>query len=275
MNPNIAIFDLDGTLADDRRRRKLLPARFLTNELPAPKDADYDAYHADCLNDPVVNATIVEFHRAAGHFILFVTARPERFKMDTAEWINRHFPDLPNFSILLRPDGDETPSPALKTRLVGEWLVRDFLPVAPVDDVIALEPLIVAVYDDRKEVLEAFALAGVPGSRMTHIKLPELPHKAAAPSPADCLANGVALFKQRNQTYREAYIGFGDVMAALYPEGLNVAGPDRFAELGVLIQIVSKVTRMTGNKDMAIHLDSVRDLKVYAAMLESLLERNA
>jgi hypothetical protein len=32
---------------------------------------------------------------------------------------------------------------------------------------------------------------------------------------------------------------------------------------------------MTGNKDMAIHLDSVRDLKVYAAMLESLLERNA
>lgn len=134
---------------------------------------------------------------------------------------------------------------------------------------------IVAIYDDRKDVLEAFARCMVPSSRLSHIKLPELAHKAAAPSPADCLANGVALFKQRNQTYREAYIGFGDVMAALYPEGLTVSGPDRFAELGVLIQIVSKVTRMTGNKDMAIHLDSVRDLKVYAAMLESLLERNA
>lgn len=262
----IAIFDLDGTLSDDRRRRKLLPPRFLTNELPAPKDEDYDAYHADCLNDPVINRLLVEFHRASGHFIAFVTARPQRFLHDTAEWINRHFPDLPNFTIIMRPNGDERPSPQLKVALVGEAFGLD----APHH-----WERVIAAYDDRKDVLEAYFMAGVPSSRCSLITLPEQDAKAAARSPADCLEAGVALFRQRNKTYREAYIAFGDVMAALYPEGINISGADRFAELGILVQIVSKITRMTGNKDLAIHRDSVSDLKVYAAMLESLLERNS
>lgn len=275
---NIAIFDLDGTLADDRRRRKLLPPRFLTRELPPPADCEYDAYHADCLNDPLINGTLVEFHRAQGHFIAFVTARPERFLHDTAEWIARHFPDLPNFTILMRPDGDERHSPELKLDLVSKAFniyTLDLTSVdGPAEDRSAWQR-IVAVYDDREDVLKAFAAAGVPSSRLSLIKLPELDAKAAARSPADCLAAGVALFKQRNLTYREAYIGFGDVMAALYPDGIKVSGPERFAELGILVQIVSKITRMTGNADLAIHRDSVSDLKVYAAMLESLLERHS
>lgn len=258
----IAIFDLDGTLADDRRRRKLLPPRSVSE----PKDEDYDAYHADCLNDPAINTTMVELHRSQGHFIAFVTARPQRYLHDTADWIYRHFPDLPNFTILMRPNGDERPSPELKVALVEEAFDM------------ATEhhwERVVAAYDDRSDVLQAFTKAGVPASRCSLIKLPQLDGKAAARSPADCLQAGVALFKQRNHTYREAYIAFGDVMAALYPDGINISGADRFAELGILVQIVSKITRMTGNKDLAIHRDSVSDLKVYAAMLESLLERNS
>lgn len=264
----IAIFDLDGTLADDRRRRKLLPLSFTGKavETPPPADEEFDAYHADCLNDPLVNGTLVEFHRSSGHFIAFVTARPERFLHDTAEWINRHFPDLPNFTILMRPNGDTRHSPELKVALIEEAFDM------------ATEhhwERVVAAYDDRSDVLQAFAKAGVPSSRCSLIKLPELDNKVAARSPADCLEAGVALFRQRNKTYREAYIAFGDVMAALYPEGISISGADRFAELGILVQIVSKITRMTGNKDLAIHRDSVSDLKVYAAMLESLLERNS
>lgn len=249
----IAIFDLDGTLCDDRRRRPLLPA------VHSP-DADYDAYHAGCAYDPVVEdmQQAVRDHRDMGHRIVFITARPIAYVLPTLEWLDIHLGRLPHSCLLMRPDDDHTPSPELKVRLFElnfHW-----------EDV-------VAAYDDREDVLRAFQAKGVSTENLTLVEVvtDEEEEVEEGPSPADCLIEGVELFQQRNGTYRAAYLKFGDVMHALYPDGISAQGPQQMAELGLLIQIVSKVTRNSGAPAGEMHLDSIADLKVYAAMLESVL----
>jgi hypothetical protein len=252
----IAIFDLDGTLCDDRRRRPLLPA------VHGP-DADYDAYHAGCAYDPVVEdmRQAVFDHRDMGHRILFITARPCTYMDETVAWIDTYVGRLSNFCLLMRPEGDHTPSPALKVRLFEEdfeW--KD----------------VVAAYDDREDVLRAFQAKGVSTENLTLVEVltdaAVEEEEEEGPSPADCLIEGVALFDSRNTQYRAAYLKFGDVMHALYPDGISAQGPEQMAELGLLVQIVSKVTRNSGAPAGEMHLDSIADLKVYAAMLESVLK---
>jgi hypothetical protein len=88
----------------------------------------------------------------------------------------------------------------------------------------------------------------------------------------DNLDRGAATFRERNATYGDNYLRFGEVMAAVFPEGLAIDAGDvaGFNRLGVLIQCISKLTRYTQNFAAGGHLDSAHDLMVYAAMLEEL-----
>ena len=88
----------------------------------------------------------------------------------------------------------------------------------------------------------------------------------------EILEEGAATYRQRNAIYGDNYLKFGNVMAAMFPEGLAIYGKDEFNKLGVFIQVVSKVTRYAEQLGVGKHghYDSALDLCVYAAMLAEL-----
>jgi len=88
--------------------------------------------------------------------------------------------------------------------------------------------------------------------------------------PSELLKQAADLFEQRGQVYGENYKSFGPVMAALFPSGLPLHGPEDFNRLGVFVQIVAKISRYAHNFEGGGHDDSLADLSVYAAMLRSL-----
>lgn len=233
----IAIFDLDGCLADDRRRRYLLPKH-------GTCDADYEAYHADCGNDPVANMELVEAHREAGCHLLFITSRPQKFLATTHGWLIKHFNLGDRFTLLMRPDGDRRRSRELKLALfVAEgfrW-----------EDV-------VAAYDDRPDVLAAYAAAGAAGAKLT----------TAGPTVAGILREMGDTFEQRNAVYGDNYKMVGPIMRILFPAGIpaTLLGSDQFHlfELKVVKLARFAISGLT-------HVDSIHDDAVYSAMIEHIL----
>src|SRR5262249_43959202 len=99
----IVICDLDRTLADCSHR-----AHFLERE---PKD--WEGFFAT-QNDDLVIKPILELLDCVsekGHQIHIVTARPERYRAVTAEWLKRHVVDwiailMDGYRLHMRPDGD-------------------------------------------------------------------------------------------------------------------------------------------------------------------------
>lgn len=92
-------------------------------------------------------------------------------------------------------------------------------------------------------------------------------------SPADLLQESVDIFRKRNELYGDNYKKFGAVMHALFPNELqrsSEAAVGYWNRLGILVQIVSKLTRYCENFNEGGHDDSLKDLSVYAAMLREL-----
>ncbi len=92
------------------------------------------------------------------------------------------------------------------------------------------------------------------------------------------LESGATTYRERNKQYGDSYYKFGKVMAELFPDGFIFAGansldPKKAAHdwnrLGILVQIVSKLTRYS-NDFSKPHHDSIHDIMVYAAMLQEL-----
>lgn len=82
----------------------------------------------------------------------------------------------------------------------------------------------------------------------------------------DHLELGAKTYRERNVEYGDSYHKFGRVMLALFPDGLTIETVNKWNRLGVLVQIVSKLTRYS-NDFYNPHRDSIHDIMVYAAML--------
>ena len=98
---SMVIFDLDGTLSDDRDRW----ARHVGDLDPSKFDQmDWDAYHSTMLNDaPVVEVMqVMESFKRLGYGIMFSTGRPEQYREPTVEWLQRHGTDPMGYPNLLR-----------------------------------------------------------------------------------------------------------------------------------------------------------------------------
>ena len=91
-------------------------------------------------------------------------------------------------------------------------------------------------------------------------------------TPDENLTNAAATFKQRNTVYGSAYKRHGEVMKALFPNGLAVHSIEEWNRLGVINMLVSKLVRYTSNMSYPAggHQDSAHDMIAYAAMLEEL-----
>lgn len=92
-------------------------------------------------------------------------------------------------------------------------------------------------------------------------------------TPDQNLQQAAETFKQRNELYGSAYKRHGEVMKALFPNGLAVLTVEEWNRLGVINMLVSKLVRYTNNMECngpGGHQDSAHDMIAYAAMLEEL-----
>ncbi len=79
------------------------------------------------------------------------------------------------------------------------------------------------------------------------------------------------LFTERHAVYGDNYFRFGPIMSLiLETQTLDVKSASDMARLGVLVQIVSKITRYGENFNRGGHDDSLDDIAVYAMMLKCL-----
>lgn len=128
------IFDLDGCIADDRRRLPLIDM-----SLADP----WDAYHARCAQDPLINEYFVSL--ADEHKAIILTARPEKFRQQTKDWLKRVAGINPAW-LMMRKDGCRLSSPRIKKQQL-EYLLFE-VEIAASEILLAL--------DDREDVLEVY-----------------------------------------------------------------------------------------------------------------------
>ncbi|MEU2790419.1 hypothetical protein [Streptomyces sp. NPDC007100] len=113
----LAVFDLDGTLADTAHRQRFLQRR--------PRD--WNAFFAAAPDDPPLAEGVALVLRSAAECeIVYLTGRPERCRKDTLAWLDRH--GLPQGELWMRPDDDRRPArhtkPALLRRIADGREVR-------------------------------------------------------------------------------------------------------------------------------------------------------
>ncbi|OLT09583.1 hypothetical protein BJF78_30455 [Pseudonocardia sp. CNS-139] len=123
----LAVFDIDGVLADVRHRLHHLEAR--------PKRWEKFFYAAD--RDPVLDEGVERLRAAlADHDVVYVTGRPERTRALTERWLARH--DLPTGPLVMRPDHDSRPA-----RYVKREVLRRLAGVRPIASVLDDDPAVV------------------------------------------------------------------------------------------------------------------------------------
>lgn len=253
---NWIILDLDGCISDDSHRHHLA------------EKAKFHDYHSLCHMDSCINKEVVEgLAQGPKNKFLFVTGREEFCRYSTMAWLLDKFPwlDAREMILLMRPDGDNTPSPALKIKMLEE---NNFEP-----DQIRF------AYDDRRDVLEAYRRWGVKEtwvlSRNEHHRHPMHVPTEVARHADELLADMAETFRERNKVYGSNYLRVGQVMEVLHGAGTSapaselVGTAEQFNVWHLYELMIVKLTRFA-NSGLK-HKDSIHDMAVYAAMIESLL----
>jgi phosphoglycolate phosphatase-like HAD superfamily hydrolase len=135
--PPLAVFDIDGVLADVRHRLRHVRSR--------PKD--WDAFFGAAEQDPLLpeGAGAAATALRAGNSVGYLTGRPERCRAATLRWLTQH--GLPEGALVMRPDADRRPA-----RLWKIAALRD----------LARRHRITAFVDDDAAVVSAARAAGFP-----------------------------------------------------------------------------------------------------------------
>jgi hypothetical protein len=104
----IAVFDIDGVLADATHREHFVERR--------PKD--WDAFFAGVGDDALLERGRERLNSLAReHEVVLLSGRPERTRADTEAWLARH--DIEVSRLILRRDDDFRPAADLKAALVA------------------------------------------------------------------------------------------------------------------------------------------------------------
>jgi phosphoglycolate phosphatase-like HAD superfamily hydrolase len=135
--PRVAVFDIDGVLADVRHRLHFLDAR------PRDWDAFFAAVGADAVLTQGVDA--IRDALADGLGVVYLTGRPERCRQDTVQWLHAH--GLPVAEVLMRPDAERRPARLFKVAALRR---------------LASHADVAYLVDDDPEVADAVSAAGVP-----------------------------------------------------------------------------------------------------------------
>lgn len=132
----LALFDLDGTLADTAHRQRYLRRR--------PRD--WNAFFAAAVDDPPLAAGIALLLEQARHCeIGYLTGRPERCRADTEAWLAAQ--GLPKGRIWMRRNDDRRPARHTKLQALHD---------------IAAHRTVGVLVDDDELVCDAAERAGFP-----------------------------------------------------------------------------------------------------------------
>ncbi len=132
--PPLAVFDIDGVLADVRHRLHFLERR------PKSWDGFFDAAPHD---PPLPDGILLARQSAQDCEVVYVTGRPERCRKDTLDWFVRH--GLPPGRLHMRGGRDRRPARVTKP----ETLRR-----------LAAGRTVALVVDDDEQVCDAYEAAG-------------------------------------------------------------------------------------------------------------------
>jgi len=132
-----AIFDCDGTLVDT--------SSIVHHVTRRPKN--YDAFHYASLFCPGIDWVLeeVDYHRSAGNMILVVTAREERWRELTQNWLDDH--GVPVHEMFMRPTGDFRSDVIIKSEILDRIKTRYEIHHA---------------YDDNPSIIGLWKARGVP-----------------------------------------------------------------------------------------------------------------
>ena len=118
-----AIFDLDGTLADNVPRLHLIQC----------DEPDWDEYYRRVFDDaPIAGAVATAKALSLDMPIVIVTGRRESTRHDTARWLERH--GVPFGLLFMRSETDFRPNAVIKEVIVDEMLVVGWKPAVAFDD---------------------------------------------------------------------------------------------------------------------------------------------
>jgi hypothetical protein len=132
----LAVFDIDGVLADVRHRLHHLQAR----------PQRWEAFFTAADRDPLLAEGAARLRAAqAEHDVIYLTGRPERNRPLTRTWLARH--GLPTGPLHMRPDRDHRPA---------RWVKRETLRR------LATSRTIASVLDDDPAVVATLAADGWP-----------------------------------------------------------------------------------------------------------------
>jgi len=139
--PRAVVWDLDGTLSDDRAR-----AHFV--EVERGRKRDWHSYFDAIDEDPPIAASIELLHamRSYGIRIIYLTGRPEHTRPKTERWLQAN--GLAEYDVLvMRPEGER--------RHAGEFKVDEIRRLREQYE-------LVCAFEDRIDVAEHLRQAGVP-----------------------------------------------------------------------------------------------------------------
>lgn len=276
-NQILNVFDLDGTLFDDRWRLDRIKV--------ASPLSDYDDYHSGIPDDEVYS-TIARYVSEAiqrGEMVEYWTARPEKYRQVTFERLDNVFP-FNEFTIKMRDYGDKRPSTIMKSAWLSHALRHG-------------DYRIINVFDDRQDVLarmqdEALYYNSVAQNKIAftfnlckagevvqqlaidpsatgqeETKVVEVEQSPA--TAADILDAMAATFRERNAVYGDNAVMVGQVMQVLFPNGVTLKTPEDYHMWHLFELKIVKLTRfaISGLK----HEDSIHDDGVYSAMCERLV----
>jgi len=272
----IAIFDLDGCVFDDRKRRHLLPTKGTKNQ------SEFKLYHDMLFDDLPFSESLglIFKHHDAGDNIVFNTSRPVSYMAESITALQRVLfrksKDKIPFTIHMRPTGSDKETVSLK-RSVAVKLMAPWVKV-------------VAAYDDRQDIVDMYRELGIaaqvlderglipPPAPMSHVEFAEdgPTQKSTFETPpnrerdaGDILLDMGRTFKERNALYKDNAVLVGALMAVMFPNGVTLKTPEDFHMWHLFELKIVKLTRFI--KSGLKHEDSIHDDAIYSAMCERLV----
>jgi hypothetical protein len=110
----------------------------------------WDAYHSASIQDKPIHDVMMLINslHCQGWMIIGLTARPEKWRRLTMDWLVNHFIKMDE--LLMRPDEAYHPAPEIKVQLAQERF--------PGDELINKVAFLI---EDREDVCEAFHALGI------------------------------------------------------------------------------------------------------------------
>tara|TARA_R110000744_G_scaffold196160_1_gene315329 strand:- start:1012 stop:1314 length:303 start_codon:yes stop_codon:yes gene_type:complete len=78
-----------------------------------------------------------------------------------------------------------------------------------------------------------------------------------------------SIFEQRGKLYKDGYKRHGEILKALFPEGVDQDDEKTLNRYVIVVYLITKLVRYCDNFTAGGHEDSLDDLAVYAEILNS------